>query len=68
MPGGWWHAVLNLTDTMAVTQNYMNQINFATVWRSMRQNRRVFASYFLKNLKRKNQKLHHKAIQTNIED
>jgi histone arginine demethylase JMJD6 len=50
VPGGWWHAVLNLDDTMAVTQNVMTHNNFDKVWRSLRVERRKLAGIFLEKL------------------
>lgn len=43
VPNGWWHAVLNLTDTVAVTQNFCSPRNFDASWLKTRTGRKRMA-------------------------
>jgi hypothetical protein len=47
VPGGWWHAVVNLTDTVAVTQNFCTAETFERVWRQVRKGRNHMARRWL---------------------
>jgi histone arginine demethylase JMJD6 len=47
VPGNWWHAVWNLDDTLAITQNYVNESNFDDVWPLTRGRRKHMAARWL---------------------
>lgn len=51
IPGGIWHAVINLDDTIAVTQNVMTHYCFEKVWKSARCERPKFSKMFLERLR-----------------
>lgn len=48
---GWWHAVLNLEHTLAVTQNYASSSNFRACWRHTRKARPRLAVKWLDRLR-----------------
>lgn len=68
MPGGWWHAVLNLDDTVAVTQNFCSKQNFAKVWRETRSGRKKMAVKWLRKLHELHPDLAVTAERLNAED
>jgi histone arginine demethylase JMJD6 len=50
IPNGWWHAVINLTHTVGITQNFCSSRNFEEVWISTRTGRKKMAYKWLLEL------------------
>ena len=68
VPGGWWHAVLNLDDSIAVTQNFCSRNNFQAVWRATRAGRKKMAVSWLNRLRQSWPALAEDADRINAED
>lgn len=68
VPGGWWHAVFNVEDTIAVTQNYCSSQNFARVWRKTRSGRKRMAVKWLTKLAKQHPQLVKLARELNASD
>eukprot|EP01092_Planopodium_desertum_P004608 TRINITY_DN19829_c0_g1_i1.p1 TRINITY_DN19829_c0_g1~~TRINITY_DN19829_c0_g1_i1.p1 ORF type:complete len:290 (+),score=13.72 TRINITY_DN19829_c0_g1_i1:107-871(+) len=51
VPSGWWHMVLNISDTVAVTQNFCNPANLKYVWHDLKWSNTTLATLLLNSLK-----------------
>lgn len=52
VPPNWWHTVLNLDDTVAVTQNFVSTWNFPLVWQELSTSRAKMSRQWLRTLQR----------------
>lgn len=72
VPCGWWHCVLNLEPSVAITQNYVSEVNLQRVLAAIRNpdlvsgvprpRRQGFRAEFLKALEQKHPGIHREAM------
>ena len=52
VPSGWWHVVMNLDNTVAVTENFCDSSNFLACMKVCRRSRHGYSIHWLRTLKR----------------
>ena len=68
VPHGWWHAVLNITHTVGITQNYCSRRNFDEVWKQTRSGRKKMSCSWLRRLEERYPDLADRAKELNRKD
>ena len=68
VPHGWWHAVLNITNTVGITQNYCSRRNFDVVWTATRSGRKKMSCTWLRRLNEHHPDLARRARELNRRD
>jgi histone arginine demethylase JMJD6 len=53
VPGGWWHAVVNLENSFAFTQNFLSGNNFDKGWEGIMDERRKLGEKLYQKMKSK---------------
>lgn len=67
VPCNWWHGVINLENTVAVTENYCGYDNFDFVWKKMRKQRKILAARWKRQMSRHLPEVYRRAIQLDRE-
>ena len=62
---GWRHAVLNLDDTVAITQNFVGYAEFDAAWQIVRRRRKALGNRWLQAMKKFRPELYARAQQLN---
>jgi len=66
VPSGWWHTVLNLTETVAVTQNFAHREHWEVCYHKAARGRPKMTRSLLRTLQRERPELYERAKRVNL--